>query len=127
MLLLLISHDEPEPSFAHGGLAMTPRAALSKFAALAILAGLLSGLASRDTDAGTPLPRPDDGTVDNGSYTNHYFDLSYPLLPRWTEGLAGPEPSYTGYYALKNLVPDGEFTGMMLIGAQDQFFAPQPF
>src|SRR5262249_12825181 len=44
-----------------------------------------------------------------------------------TEGLAGPEPSYSGYYVLKSLVPSGEFNGMMMIAAQDQFFAPKPF
>lgn len=106
---------------------MTSMAALSKPAAFAILVGLLAGLPSRGTGADTAWPRPDDGTVANGSYTNQYFDLSYPLLPGWTEGLAGPDPSQTGYYALKSLVPEGELTGMVLVAAQDQFFAPQPF
>src|SRR5262245_29124920 len=123
---LLISSRRAEPSFAYGGLAMTSSAALSKFAAFTILAGLLSSLASRDTGAEMALPRPDDGAIANSSYTNPYFDLSYPLLPRWTEGLAGPEPSYTGYYVLKTLVPEGELTGMILVAAQDQFFAPTP-
>ena len=106
---------------------MTSTAALSKLAAFGILVGVLSGLAPRDTGADMALARPDDGTVANGSYTNQYFDVSYPLLPGWTEGLAGPEPSHAGYYVLKSLVPDGELTGMILVAAQDQFFAPQPF
>src|SRR5215510_12214154 len=106
---------------------MTSTAALPKLAAFGILVGVLSGLAPRDTGGDMALARPDDGTVANGSYTNQYFDVSYPLLPGWTEGLAGPEPSYTGYYVLKSLVPEGEFNGMILVAAQDQFFAPQPF
>jgi len=71
------------------------------------------------------MPRPQDGTVADGTYTNTYFDLSYPLLPGWTEGLAGPEPSHYGYYVLSTFVPSGELTGTILLAAQDMFFSAQ--
>jgi hypothetical protein len=72
------------------------------------------------------MPTPEGGAVANGRYSNGYFDLSYPLPEGWTEGLAGPEPSQTGYYVLSSLVPTGEFDGKILIAAQDRFFAPKP-
>jgi hypothetical protein len=72
------------------------------------------------------IPSPEGGAVASGRYNNRYFDLSYPLPEGWTEGLAGPEPSQTGYYVLSSLVPTGEFDGKVLIAAQDRFFAPNP-
>jgi hypothetical protein len=39
---------------------------------------------------------PDVGEVAHGSYTNAYFDLSYPMPKDLTAGLAGPAPSDTG-------------------------------
>ena len=68
-------------------------------------------------------PTPGDGRVASGVYTNPYFDLALPLPPGWTEGEAGPPPSQSGYYVLGTLVPKGEFTGTILIAAQDVFFA----
>jgi hypothetical protein len=72
------------------------------------------------------LPIPEDGTVSNGRYANRYFDLSYPLPPGWGEGLAGPDPSDTGYYVLSSLAPAGEPDATILIAAQDVFFAAKP-
>jgi len=72
------------------------------------------------------MPTPEGGAVVNGRYSNRYFDLSYPLPEGWTEGLAGPQPSGTGYYVLSSLAPTGELDATMLIAAQDMFFAPKP-
>jgi Gram-negative bacterial TonB protein C-terminal len=72
------------------------------------------------------MTSPETGAVANGRYSNRYFDLSYPLPEGWTEGLAGPEPSETGYYVLSSLAPTGELDARLLIAAQDNFFAPKP-
>jgi hypothetical protein len=69
------------------------------------------------------VPRPEDGVVADGVYANRYFDLSYPVPPGWTQDVAGPAPSTSGYYVLASLVPAGEPTGTILIAAQDLFFA----
>jgi hypothetical protein len=95
---------------------------------LSYLAGvvcLASGLAHQS--ALVPMPRPHEGTVTNGIYTNKYFDLSYPLPSGWMEGMAGPDPSRSGYYVLSTLMPIGEPTGSILIAAQDMFFAAKAF
>src|SRR5262245_9110034 len=107
--------------------AMTSSAAMWRLSSVGALACLVSGLAWQPGTASEPIPRPDTGMVVDGAYTNKYFNLSYRLLPEWTEGLEGPEPSYSGYYVLKTLVPSGEFNGMILIAAQDLFFAPKAF
>src|ERR1700687_3288602 len=73
--------------------------------------------------AAEPRPWPDDGAVANGIYTNKYFDLSYPLPSGWTQAMAGPGPSASGYYVLATASPTGEPTGAVLIAAQDVFFA----
>jgi hypothetical protein len=67
-------------------------------------------------------PNPQDGKVAGGVYTNAYFDLSYPLPQGFGEGLAGPDPSDSGYYVLGNFVPQAP-TGTILMAAQDMFFA----
>jgi hypothetical protein len=72
-----------------------------------------------------PMPRPQDGAVTNGIYTNKYFHLSYPVPSGWMEQAAGPAPSRGGYYVLSTLVPSGGPTGTVLIAAQDTFFAPK--
>jgi hypothetical protein len=72
------------------------------------------------------MPNPEDGKVANGVYANDYFGLSYPLPEGWAEGLAGPEPSHLGYYALRTLIPRGELDATILIAAQDTFFADKP-
>src|SRR5215470_16228973 len=74
----------------------------------------------------SPMSNPEDGAVENGRYANTYFDLSYPLPQEWAEGLAGPEPSESGYYVLRSLVPLGEHDSTILIAAQDRFFADKP-
>jgi Gram-negative bacterial TonB protein C-terminal len=76
--------------------------------------------------AASAVPNPEDGAIINGRYANRYFDLSYPLPERWAAGLAGPEPSETGYYVLSSLVPAGEQDATILIAAQDMFFAANP-
>jgi hypothetical protein len=72
------------------------------------------------------IVNPEDGKVTNGAYTSRYFDLSYPLPQGWTEGIAGPDPSHSGYYVLSTFTPTGELTGTILIAAQDMFFAAKP-
>ena len=49
-------------------------------------------------------PDPQDGKVAGVTYTNAYFDLTYPLPQGFAEGLAGADPSYSGYYVLGNFV-----------------------
>ena len=71
-------------------------------------------------------PNPEDGKVASGIYTSKYFDLSYPLPQGWTEGLAGPVPSHSGYYALRTLIPRDALNATILIAAQDMFFAARP-
>jgi hypothetical protein len=95
---------------------------------LSYLAGavcLASGLAHQI--ALVPTSRPHEGTVTNGIYTNKYFDLSYPVPSGWMEGMAGPDPSQSGYYVLRTLTPIGEPAGSILIAAQDTFFAAKAF
>jgi hypothetical protein len=93
---------------------------------LGFLVCLVTVVAWHRSAAGEQMPRPDDGTVMMGIYTNDYFHLSYPLPPGWTEGIAGPGPSETGYYVLGTFIPVGEFTGTIMITAQDKFFAVKP-
>jgi hypothetical protein len=68
-------------------------------------------------------PNPQDGKVAGGIYNNVYFELSYPLPQGFSEGLAGPDPSDSGYYVLGNFVPQAEPTATILAAAQDMFFA----
>jgi hypothetical protein len=76
---------------------------------------------------GPAMLNPDVGEVVHGSYTNAYFDLSYPLPKQWTAGLAGPGPSDTGYYVLGTLIPAGDLDGTILISAQDTFFTHKEY
>src|SRR5262245_47204494 len=69
------------------------------------------------------IPDPQDGKVAGGVYSNAYFDLSYPLPQGFGEGLAGPDPSDSGYYVLGNFVPQAAPTATILMAAQDMFFA----
>jgi hypothetical protein len=70
---------------------------------------------------------PDDGRIVDGVYVNRYFGLSYPLLPGSTEGVAGPDPSHSGYYVLSTLMAGDGKRAMMLLAAHDIFFAAAPF
>src|SRR5436190_22077 len=48
-----------------------------------------------------PAPAdPEFGRVADGSYTNDYFGISYPLPPDWSQDLEGPIPSHFGYYVI---------------------------
>jgi hypothetical protein len=73
------------------------------------------------------MPIPEEGTVADGRYSSKYFDLSYPLPQGWTAGLSGPEPSDTGYYVLNSFVPADEHSAIVMIAAQDMFFALKPY
>ena len=67
---------------------------------------------------------PEDGKLADGVFVNDYFDLSYRLPEGWTEGLAGPEPTQSGYYVLGTWAPKRDLVGTVLVVAQDMFFAP---
>jgi len=67
---------------------------------------------------------PEDGKVTDGVFVSDYFNLSYRLPDGWTEGLAGPAPSRSGYYVLGTWAPKRDFAGTVLVVAQDMFFAP---
>jgi hypothetical protein len=71
-------------------------------------------------------PNPQDGRVTGEVYTNAYFGLSYPLPKGFAEGLAGPDPSHSGYYVLASFVPGAPGAGTILIAAQDMFFDGPP-
>jgi hypothetical protein len=68
------------------------------------------------------MPDPQDGRVTGDIYTNAYFGLSYPLPKGFAEGLAGPDPSHSGYYVLASFVAQATGAGTILIAAQDAFF-----
>jgi hypothetical protein len=74
-----------------------------------------------------PFSNPDDGKIEDGVYVNRYFGLTYPLPAGWNEGLAGPEPSHSGYYVLGMLQPGNGERAMILITAHDTFFAAAAF
>jgi hypothetical protein len=99
---------------------------MHKLLYLAACACLVSTLAWRGSGTTTPASNPDDGKVTDGTLTNTYFNLSYPLPQGWTEGMSGPAPSASGYYVLATLVPMGELTGTIMVAAQDIFFAVKP-
>src|SRR6266446_5056177 len=67
---------------------------------------------------------PEDGKVIDGTFVSDYFNLSYRLPDGWTEGVAGPPPSLSGYYVLGTWTPKRDFAGTVLVVAQDMFFAP---
>jgi hypothetical protein len=67
---------------------------------------------------------PEDGKVIDGTFVSDYFNLSYRLPDGWTEGVAGPPPSLSGYYVLGIWTPKRDFAGTVLVVAQDMFFAP---
>jgi hypothetical protein len=99
---------------------------MRKLLNLATCVCLASALAWRVSATTTPAPNPDDGKVADGILTNSYFNLSYPLPQGWTEAIPGPGPSVSGYYVLASFVPMGEFTGTIMVAAQDIFFAAKP-
>jgi hypothetical protein len=94
---------------------------------LSVLICLVGMLAWHGNAATVPMPSPEEGAVRNAVFTDEYFNLSYPLPPGWTEGIAGSAPSHSGYYVLSTLTPARDFSGTILIAAQDTFFAAKPF
>jgi hypothetical protein len=99
---------------------------MCKLLYLAACVCLASLAAWRGSTATAPVANPDDGSVTQGIFTNTYFNLSYPLPPGWTVGIAGPGPSISGYYVLATFVPMGELKGTIMVTAQDVFFAANP-
>jgi hypothetical protein len=98
-----------------------------KLPCLSILVCLAWGFFSQGNAAPVSMPNPEDGGIRKDIFTNEYFNLSYPLPPGWTEGTPGPGPSRSGYYVLSTLIPAGDFTGTILIAAQDMFFGGNQF
>jgi hypothetical protein len=94
-------------------------------ACLAGLGAVRYGAVSSSYDAAAwQSANPEDGKVADGVFVNDYFDLSYRLPEGWTEGLAGPEPTQSGYYVLGTWAPKRDLVGTVLVVAQDMFFAP---
>src|SRR3954447_23864219 len=83
---------------------------------------LVKGAVPSASDASTPVP--EDGTVAEGRYRNRYFGLSYPIPAGWTNQPAGPPPSDSGAYVLRELaLADGaRIKAHVQITAQDLFF-----
>jgi Gram-negative bacterial TonB protein C-terminal len=94
-------------------------------ACLAGIGAVLHGTVPSSRDAKiVQSVNPDDGKVIDGVFVSDYFNLSYRLPEGWTEGLAGPDPSPSGYYVLGAWSPQHDFAGTVLVVAQDMFFAP---
>jgi len=72
----------------------------------------------------TRLANPEDVHVADSVFVSDYFGLAYRVPDGWSRGLPGPDPSQSGYYVLGTWVPTGDFTGTILVVAQDIFFAP---
>lgn len=89
---------------------------------------LVKGAWSSASDSTTPIP--EGGAMLHNTYTNEYFGISYALPADWTELYEGPPPSDSGRYVLAQLSPSETFKGpsrgIVLISAQDLFFAPEP-
>ncbi|MGZ4807859.1 MAG: energy transducer TonB [Thermoanaerobaculia bacterium] len=89
---------------------------------------IVKGAEPSASDHATPLP--EDGFVSKNVYQNRYLGLSYSLPADWTETLKGPPPSDSGGYVLSELIPAPSFKGtsrgIVLISAQDMFFARTP-
>jgi hypothetical protein len=83
--------------------------------------------ASPQDGPATTLTDPDDGKIEDGVYSSRYFSLSYPLLRGWTQGLASPPPSHSGYYVLSTLMAGNGERAMILLTAHDTFFAAAAF
>ena len=94
-------------------------------ACLAGMGAVLHGAMPSSHGAGAfQSANPEDVKVADGIFVSDYFDLSYRLPDGWTEGLAGPNPSQSGYYVLGTWAPKHDFDATVLVAAQDMFFAP---
>jgi hypothetical protein len=94
-------------------------------ACLAMMGAILHGAMLSSHGAGVlQSANPEDVKVADGVFVSDYFDLSYRVPDGWTEGLAGPDPSQSGYYVLGMWAPKHDFAGTVLVVAQDMFFAP---
>ncbi len=95
-------------------------------ACLAGVGAVLHGAMPSSHGAGVfQSANPEDVKVADGIFVSDYFDLSYRLPEGWTEGLAGPDPSQSGYYVLGTWAPKRDFAATVLVVAQDMFFAPE--
>ncbi len=95
-------------------------------ACLAGVGAVLHGAMPPSRGAGVfQSANPEDVKVADGIFVSDYFDLSYRLPEGWTEGLAGPDPSQSGYYVLGTWAPKRDFAATVLVVAQDMFFAPE--
>ncbi|HEY6141505.1 MAG TPA: hypothetical protein VI670_27420 [Thermoanaerobaculia bacterium] len=83
---------------------------------------LVKGATPGASDSSTPVP--EDGTVADGRYRNRYFGLSYPIPAGWTDQPAGPPPSDSGAYVLRELalIENARVKAHVQITAQDLFF-----
>ena len=97
------------------------------FRRLLALACTLCTLLSGPSIAIEAAQAPETGAVVDGVYRNAYFGFAYRLPDGWIEGAAGPLPSARGYYVLESASPEEAPTGMVLIAAQDEFFAARKF
>lgn len=84
------------------------------------------GLAWRFGATPSSFADPEDGRVTHDAYVSAYFDFAYPSPPGWSEGLAGPPPSQSGYYVLGTFEKKDKAGGIILITAQDLFFVADP-
>jgi hypothetical protein len=96
-------------------LGMVCLAAMSATSVGAILSSLNVGVAK-------PV-NPEDAFTADGVFVSDYFGLTYRIPEGWGEGLPGASPSQSGYYVLGTWVTKGEFSGTILVVAQDMFFA----
>jgi len=94
--------------------------------ALAVLTCLSAGAAMARATTGSAPDDPGFGVIVEDVYRNDYFGMRYKLPPHWRTSENGPSPSESGYYLLRSFVPRGELAAMILIAAQDLFFATSP-
>lgn len=94
--------------------------------ALAVLTCFSAGAAMAQAAAGSTPDDPGFGVIAEDVYRNDYFGMRYKLPPHWHTAEDGPSPSESGYYVLRSFIPRGELVAMILIAAQDMFFATPP-
>ena len=90
----------------------------------AISAASVGAILSSRNGGVVRLPNPEDVHVADSVFVSDYFGLAYRVPDGWSRGLPGPDPSQSGYYVLGTWMPTHDFTGTILVVAQDIFFAP---